>query len=543
MPNVEGKEYQEGFLESMFRKVIAPWILHKYVKMLIFLGFSVMLCVSLLFLDHVELGLDQRIALPRDSYLVGYFDDLEAYFKVGPPVYFVVQETDPTTFQGQADLCSRAQGCTTWSVTNILEQERKRSNVSYLAQPTASWIDDMFMWLNPTTDCCRFRKVYATNQESSRRTSPLDAPRDDREMCNADDWPEDCEHCITDAEYQNNLGVLPKGSDFMYYLHYFLKAVPSMECPLGGSAAYGSAIVQGEGNQSITATHFRTYHNVLKKQGDFIRAYESALRISKEMEDRSEGRISVFPYSIFYIFFEQYLFLVDYTLIILGMALLAIFVTTGVFLGSPQLGAILIVTVLSILVNMVGLVMYRWDISLNAITVVNLLICVGISVEFCSHIVRAYSITAPEEYDRLVQQHGQRPGSTLLGSRNRRVFVSLVEVGSSVFSGITLTKFCGILVLAFAQSKIFEVYYFRMYLGMVLLGASHGLVLLPVLLSWFGTLDVIHPGYNHPGDAAMIPEGTTTTATTTAGGDGIPSREPLHAFRSVSTYTEREGGD
>lgn len=63
---------------------------------------------------------------------------------------------------------------------------------------------------------------------------------------------------------------------------------------------------------------------------------------------------------------------------------------------------------------------------------------------------------------------------------------AITSRGAAVCAGILLTKLVGVAMLAFSRTQIFGVYYFRMYLALVLLGAVHGLLLLPVLLALLG---------------------------------------------------------
>lgn len=432
---------EEGMLQKFIRKSYAPAILNnkaKVVIMTIFLGFFT---AGLALLPSVELGLDQRIAIPSDSYLIRYFDDLYDYFNAGPPVYFVTRKTNATERHDQQQLCGRFSTCQSFSLANVLEQERKRPEVSYIADATASWIDDFFMWLNPSLDeCC---------------VDGFEACFENR-----------------DPAWNVTLYGMPEGEEFVSYLQRWIDSPTTAECPLAGKAPYSDALVIDNSSLTIPASHFRTSHTPLRSQKDFISAYSAARRIASSINDHTG--LDVFPYSKFYIFFDQYTTIVRLSTALIGGALAFILALTSILLGSLATGLVVTITVTMIVIDIVG-TMALVGVSLNAVSLVNLIICVGIGVEFCAHIARAFTVPSASLLDR-----------SKLRGRDARAFAALVNVGGSVFSGITVTKLLGVFVLAFTRSKIFEIYYFRVWLALVVWAALHALVFLPVALSFFG---------------------------------------------------------
>jgi Niemann-Pick C1 protein len=86
---------------------------------------------------------------------------------------------------------------------------------------------------------------------------------------------------------------------------------------------------------------------------------------------------------VFYVFYEQYLTIIDDTIFNLGVSLGSIFLVTMVVLGCDLWSAVIMcVTIAMILVNMFG-VMWLWGISLNAVSLVNLVMVSPTPLSFC----------------------------------------------------------------------------------------------------------------------------------------------------------------
>lgn len=135
----------------------------------------------------------------------------------------------------------------------------------------------------------------------------------------------------------------------------------------------------------VGANYFMTYHTILRTSKDFysslIEARVIADSISETLSNITNSKVEVFPYSIFYVYYEQYLTMWRDVLVSLSISIAAIFVVTFILLGLDIHSAVVVlITIIMILVDLFGL-MYLWDITLNAVSLVNL-VMVRFSTDF-----------------------------------------------------------------------------------------------------------------------------------------------------------------
>ncbi|KAI9176158.1 niemann-Pick type C- protein 1 [Blastocladiella emersonii ATCC 22665] len=461
---------------------------------------------ALLLAGNVQLGLDQREALPADSHLAAYFDGLEQHFDVGPPVYYMVLGADLRNFGDLADQCGRFADCRNVSLPNILEQERKRPSASFLASPPTAWLDDFAYWLQPppaedaddpfAMPACCSRRVGGNGY--------CDPETDD---------PADCTPCVAPGRWDPTSlrATLAAAGDLRPLLAQWLAASPSAACPqAGGAYADTVSLRGGGGGGDRVAFAFRAASVPLSNQTALIAALGAHTAVADEAARLTQRR-DIDVYSVFHPFFAQYADLAALTWKLLGLAHLVVFAAAVVLLGSVRHAVVLVAALAVVVTLLAAAALGAAQVPLNGVSVVNLVMGTGLGVEFCVHVLRAYALATA------------RAGGVGL-TRTQRTARALVGAGASVLSGIGWTKLVGVAVLAFARSAIFRKYYFVMYLATLGAGLAGGLVVLPLFLLVAGDDD----GAPTQGD----------TASSVAGGGRRDD-----PFDVPSTLSRRTGAD
>ncbi|KAJ8959876.1 hypothetical protein NQ318_011611 [Aromia moschata] len=177
-----------------------------------------------------------------------------------------------------------------------------------------------------------------------------------------------------------------------------------------------------------------------------------------------ESPLNATVFHPYFVFFDQFELVRSLSIQNMGIGAGIMMIVSFIFIPNIRCAFWVALSIISIEAGVVGY-MALWGVNLDSISMINLIMCIGFSVDFTAHICYAYMSSSAKTPDEKVKE-------------------SLYALGVPIFQG-SISTILGMIALLLANNYIFSVF-FKMVFLVVFCGAMHGLFLLPVLLSLFG---------------------------------------------------------
>ena len=215
----------------------------------------------------------------------------------------------------------------------------------------------------------------------------------------------------------------------------------------------------------------KTYDNKVKYSRFFVHSkhMDTPIREGRMMSTAREiadnhQNLNVTVFHPAFIFYDQYLAIWPNTRQNLLIATAAMFVVSLLLIPHPVCSLWVTFSIVSICTGVIGYMSW-WGVNLDMISMISIIICIGFSVDFSAHITYAFVLAE---------------GKT----GNKRMRNALHAIGYPIAQG-ALSTILGVSVLAFATAYIYRTFFKTIFL-VILLGAFHGLLIIPALLSIMG---------------------------------------------------------
>lgn len=408
----EDKGFEEDRVSRYFRNYHAPAILSVPGKLITLLVLVALLSFGIFGMVNLSVEDSERSFIPDESYLLDYFNAADKYYpSTGIDLAIV--------FEGSSDIYASREALAT------LDERLagKSGKAPFIAEPVSD-----AAYSNIMAGFSSYLKTAGSNVNVT---------------LGSDGWP------ATEAE--------------------FVTAITSYAGFGGAGFRYNRDLVLSADAKSVDAIVVRSEYVRLTKESRGKMIDDADRQI--EAMDETRALVSSwsdlpqrFTYSEKFIGIEGFKVIKKELFLNVGLAIVAVAIIVFFTVASPMTSFLITFNVAACIIEILGF-MYALGIVIDSVSVINMVLAVGLSVDYSAHVGHCFMVKGGDD-------------------KNRRALEALADMGASVLNG-AISTFLAVVVLLFSKSYVFRVLstQFALTVG---LGVLHGLVMLPVMLSVVG---------------------------------------------------------